>query len=44
MKTMYVNCGLKINMKGTFAVMNTTWAVVKKLPAHIVSSAGRALY
>ena len=32
MEIIYVNCGLKMDLKGIFAVMNTTYAVVKILP------------
>ena len=32
MEIIYVNCGLKMDLKGIFAVMNTTYTVVKILP------------
>ena len=35
MEIIYVNCGLKMDLKGIFAVMNTTCAVVKTLSEKI---------
>ena len=35
MEIIYVNCGLKMDVKGIFAVMNTTYAVVKTLSEKI---------
>ena len=32
MEIIYVNCGLKMDLKGIFAVMNTTYTVEKILP------------